>query len=109
MKLSVHIEEWELTQPFRISNFEWVNSRGIVVQLAEDGYIGRGEAQGVFYLDETAESLFAQVNAVADEVRKGITRDRAAGLCCRPAARATPSTARCGTSSASSPARPSGN
>jgi L-alanine-DL-glutamate epimerase-like enolase superfamily enzyme len=74
MKLSVHIEEWELTQPFRISNFEWINSRGIVVQLADDGFIGRGEAQGVFYLDETAESLFAQVQAVASEIRRGIDR-----------------------------------
>ena len=80
MKLSVHIEEWELTQPFRIANFEWVNARGIVVQLAEDGYIGRGEAQGVFYLGETAESLFAQVNAVAGAVRKGITRDQLQAL-----------------------------
>jgi L-alanine-DL-glutamate epimerase-like enolase superfamily enzyme len=75
MKMSVHIEEWELTQPFRISNFEWVNARGIVVQLAEDGHIGRGEAQGVFYLDEDADSLFAQVHAVAGEIRKGISRD----------------------------------
>ena len=75
MKLSVHIEEWELVQPFRISNFEWINARGIVVQLAVDGHIGRGEAQGVFYLDEDAESLFAQVHAVANEIRRGITRD----------------------------------
>jgi L-alanine-DL-glutamate epimerase-like enolase superfamily enzyme len=75
MKMSVHIEEWELAQPFRISNFEWVNARGIVVQLAEDGHIGRGEAQGVFYLDEDADSLFAQVHAVAGEIRKGISRD----------------------------------
>jgi L-alanine-DL-glutamate epimerase-like enolase superfamily enzyme len=80
VKLSVHIEEWELTQPFRISGFEWINARGIVVQLAEDGCVGRGEAQGVFYLDETAESLFAQVNAVADQLRRGITRDRLQAL-----------------------------
>ena len=75
MKISVHIEEWELTQPFRISNFEWVSSRGIVVQLAEDGFTGRGEAQGVFYLDETAESIFHQVHAIAAELRKGISRE----------------------------------
>jgi len=75
MKLSVHIEEWELAQPFRISNFEWINARGIVVQLAEDGCTGRGEAQGVFYLSETAESLFAQVNAVAGELRRGVSRE----------------------------------
>ena len=74
MKMSVHIEEWELTQPFRISGFEWVNARGIVVQLAEDGQVGRGEAQGVFYLGEDADSLFAQVHAVAGEIRKGISR-----------------------------------
>jgi len=80
VKLSVHIEEWELTQPFRISGFEWINARGIVVQLAEDGCVGRGEAQGVFYLDETAESLFAQVNAIAGELRKGITRDHLQAL-----------------------------
>jgi L-alanine-DL-glutamate epimerase-like enolase superfamily enzyme len=75
MKMSLHIEEWELTQPFRIANFEWVNARGIVVQLTEDGHIGRGEAQGVFYLDEDADSLFAQVHAVAGEIRKGISRE----------------------------------
>jgi len=75
MKMSVHIEEWELTQPFRISGFEWINSRGIVVQLAEDGFIGRGEAQGVFYLDENADSLFGQVHGVAAEIRKGISRE----------------------------------
>ena len=73
MKMSVHIEEWPLTRPFRISGFEWVNSRGIVVQVEEDGHLGRGEAQGVFYLDETAESLFAQVDAVAGEIRHGIS------------------------------------
>ncbi len=75
MKISVHIEEWELTQPFRISNYEWINSRGIVVQLAEGGYLGRGEAQGIFYLDESAESIFEQVHDVADQIRKGISRE----------------------------------
>jgi L-alanine-DL-glutamate epimerase-like enolase superfamily enzyme len=74
MKIGVHIEEWELTQPFRISGSEWINSRGIVVQLSEDGFAGRGEAQGVFYLDETADSIFGQVHAVASEIRKGISR-----------------------------------
>lgn len=75
MKMCVHVEEWELIQPFRISNFEWTNSRGIVVQLSENGCIGRGEAQGVFYLNETAESMFGQVDAIADEIRSGISRE----------------------------------
>ncbi len=48
MKMSAHIEEWELTQPFRISNFEWVSSRGIVVQLAEGWVHGPGRSTGCF-------------------------------------------------------------
>jgi len=74
MDFSIHITDWELTQPFRISNYEWINSRCLVVQLGEDGCIGRGEAQGVFYLDESAESIFEQAHAVAGEIRKGISR-----------------------------------
>ncbi len=74
MRMSVHIEEWPLIRPFRIAGFEWVNSRGIVVQLEEHGCVGRGEAQGVFYLDETAESIFEEVEAAAGEIRRGISR-----------------------------------
>lgn len=61
MKISAHLEDWELIQPFRISGGEWITSPGPVVQLSEDGFIGRGEAQGVFYLNETADSIFAQL------------------------------------------------
>ena len=57
MDFSIHIADWELIQPFRIANAEWNSSQCLVVQLSEDGYIGRGEAQGVYYMDETAESI----------------------------------------------------
>jgi L-alanine-DL-glutamate epimerase-like enolase superfamily enzyme len=76
MDFNMHITDWVLTQPFRISGFEWINSRCLVVQLAHGGFVGRGEAQGVFYLDETAESIFEQAHAVADEIRKGISREQ---------------------------------
>ena len=74
MDFSIHITDWVLTQPFRISGFEWINSRCLVVELSEDGYVGRGEAQGVFYLDETAESIFEQAHTVADDIRRGVSR-----------------------------------
>jgi len=75
MKISAHLEDWELTQPFRISGGEWLTSPGLVVQLSEDSFVGRGEAQGVFYLDETAQTIFDQVDAVAGEIRRGISRE----------------------------------
>ena len=76
MKISAHLEEWELTQPFRISGGEWLTSPGLVVQIAEDGCVGRGEAQGIYYRDENAQSIFEQVEAVSGEIRKGITREQ---------------------------------
>jgi L-alanine-DL-glutamate epimerase-like enolase superfamily enzyme len=75
MNISLYLEDWELVQPFRISGHEWITSPTLAVRLEEDGCVGRGEAQGVFYLDETAESIFAQAHAVAGEIRKGITRE----------------------------------
>ncbi len=75
MEFSLHIEDWELTEPFRIAGNEWTNSRCLVVHLSENGCTGRGEAQGIFYLDETAESIFEQAHAVAAEIRRGISRD----------------------------------
>ena len=80
MDFSIHITDWELTQPFRISGYEWTNSRCLVVQLCKDGHIGRGEAQGVFYMGESAESIFEQAHSVASEIRKGISREELQSL-----------------------------
>lgn len=75
MQFSVHIEDWELEVPFRIAGDEWLSSRGIVVQVSHKGCVGRGEAQGVFYLDETAETMLAQVNNMAGKIQQGIGRE----------------------------------
>ncbi len=74
MKLSVHIEDWELKQPFRITGKEWRTSDALVVQISDGKSIGRGEGQGVFYLGETMESMFAQVESVAEEIEQGVSR-----------------------------------
>ncbi len=75
MDISLHIAEWKLTRPFRVAGHEWVSTRSLVVQLEQDGHLGRGEAQGVFYLGETADSIYEQAHAAAAEVRRGISRE----------------------------------
>ena len=75
MKISLHLQDWELTTPFRISGHEWLTTPTLAVQVEHEGCYGRGEAQGVFYLDETAESLFEQAEAVLPDIRRGITRE----------------------------------
>jgi len=74
MKFSAHLENWELTEPFRIAGSEWRTSASLVVQLSEGGHTGRGEAQGVFYMKETAQSIFEQVHEVANIISSGISR-----------------------------------
>ncbi|MDX1554437.1 MAG: dipeptide epimerase, partial [Xanthomonadales bacterium] len=75
MKVSAHIEVWPLAAPFRISGKEWLNSEALVVELSGDGCVGRGEAQGVYYLDETGESMFRQVMDIEDRLRAGLSRE----------------------------------
>jgi L-alanine-DL-glutamate epimerase-like enolase superfamily enzyme len=74
MKLSAHIEDWELKQPFRISGGEWRTSPTLVVQLEAGGCVGRGEAQGVSYLGETVETMFRQVEAITSAIESGLSR-----------------------------------
>jgi len=75
MKLSAHIEEWQLEKPFRIAGSEWLTSRSVVVTLSSDGVVGNGEGQGVFYLNESAESMTEQVFAVASQIESGASRE----------------------------------
>ncbi len=76
MRFSAHLEDWKLSQPFRISGAEWLSSPTLVVQLQDGDHVGRGEAQGVFYLDETAPTLLEQVEGVADKLARGLSRAR---------------------------------
>ena len=75
MKLSAHVEVWDLKKPFRISGEEWLNSECVVVQIAGDGFTGRGEAQGVSYMGETMTSIMAQIDGVVSAVQDGASRE----------------------------------
>lgn len=74
IKLSVHQEEWIPTTPFRISGMEWNSFPAIVVELQDGDLVGRGEAEGVFYFEETPASMTAQVEEVAERIEAGATR-----------------------------------
>lgn len=75
MKVNLHIEEWALKTPFRISGMEWSTSPTLLVEVEHKGIVGRGEAQGVYFLGETAESMLSQAEAVIDALRSGVTRE----------------------------------
>lgn len=74
LKLSIHQEDWIPTVPFRISNAVWNSFPAIVVELQDGELVGRGEAEGVFYFEETPQVMIAQVEAVASQIEAGASR-----------------------------------
>jgi L-alanine-DL-glutamate epimerase-like enolase superfamily enzyme len=74
LKIGVHIEHWPTIQPFRISGKTWNAFESVVVELQRNGVVGRGEALGVYYLGETAESMLAQIRQVSDSLTNEIDR-----------------------------------
>jgi L-alanine-DL-glutamate epimerase-like enolase superfamily enzyme len=73
-KVSLHIEEWATKIPFRITGLTRQSFRAVVLELAEGGQIGRGEALPVHYLKETVESIYLQIEAIASDVERGVDR-----------------------------------
>jgi L-alanine-DL-glutamate epimerase-like enolase superfamily enzyme len=75
-KVSVHTESWLALTPFRISNNTWDDFPCVICELQQDGAIGRGEALGVYYLDETLDSMTAQLENVSRELAAGADRQQ---------------------------------
>lgn len=72
--LEIATEQWPLKAPFRIAGYEFAQCDVIVVSLQEDGATGRGEAAGVYYHDETPDSMQAQLGGVRGEIERRIDR-----------------------------------
>lgn len=80
IRLSLHLERWPTRSPFRITGTVFEAFESVVVELSRDGQVGRGEALGVYYQDETAARLLAQIEAVAPRIEQGIDREALQGL-----------------------------
>jgi len=74
LKLHVEVEKLPLSAPFRISGFVFEEQEVVVVTLGAGGHRGRGEASGVYYLGDTAQTMVAQIEAVRGAIEQGIDR-----------------------------------
>lgn len=75
MKLITHTEMWPTTAPFRITGYTMLGFSGVVVELTDEGHTGVGEAYGVYYCDETAESMMTQIETYRAAIESGLTRE----------------------------------
>jgi L-Ala-D/L-Glu epimerase / N-acetyl-D-glutamate racemase len=73
--LRVEIEKWPFKAPFRITGHTFVDLDVVVVRLEQDGMVGRGEAAGVYYLNDHTPGMVRQIEAVRASIEAGIDRE----------------------------------
>ena len=74
VSLTLHNEPLPLKAPFRISGYTFDAMPATVVSLRDGELEGRGEAAGVYYLDDRPEQMLATLEALRDTIESGITR-----------------------------------
>jgi len=74
VKLS--IEHWEMKEPFTITGYTFSEVKFLCVTIEQKSHIGRGEATGVYYLSETAESMLKQAISIKTQLESGLNRQQ---------------------------------
>ena len=75
MKLHAQIERWPVAGAFTISRGAKTHVDVVVAEIADGDHVGRGEATAIYYHGESAEGVLAQVQAQADAIAGGLTRE----------------------------------
>ncbi|MDH0865236.1 dipeptide epimerase [Mitsuaria sp. GD03876] len=73
-QLSFHVESLALREPFVISGYRFTEMPTLRVSLREGPNEGRGEAAGVYYLQDRPADMPARLEAVRDVIEAGIDR-----------------------------------
>lgn len=76
MQLQARIEKRTLKSPFHITGYTFTEIDALMVSLRAGGHVGRGEAEGVYYHDDTPTSMLAQVEALRARIEAGATRQQ---------------------------------
>ncbi len=80
VSLAVHNENLPLKAPFRISGYTFHDSPVTVVILRHGSVEGRGEAAGVYYLNDTTDRMCATIETHRVAIEAGLTREELRSL-----------------------------
>jgi L-Ala-D/L-Glu epimerase len=72
--LRTEVERWVLAEPFRTAAHTVKAIDLLVVTLESGGVIGRGEATGVYYKQESPASMLRQIGPLRKVIESGISR-----------------------------------
>ncbi len=74
LKLTVEKVNLPFSAPFRISGFVFDSQDAIVVTVDDGQHSGRGEAAGVYYLEDDADHIIAVLESKRADIEAGIDR-----------------------------------
>ena len=75
LSLDIKLETFALRAPFRISGYTFTDTEVLVATLSDGRRNGRGEASGVYYMDDTTERMAATLEEHRSVIEAGLTRD----------------------------------
>lgn len=81
-RLVLHVanESLPFKEPFRISGYVFHDSPATLVTLREGDLEGRGEAAGVYYLDDKPDGMRPTIEANREAIESGLTREQLRSL-----------------------------
>lgn len=75
MRLKVESKSFPLEHPFRITGYTFETTNAVWVTLDDGEFVGRGEGVGVYYLNETVESMTGQIETIRKDIEAGTSRE----------------------------------
>lgn len=75
LALDIRNEKLRLKAPFRISGYTFHDIEVTLATLRDGAFEGRGEAAGVYYLDDKPDGMIATIEAHRDAIEAGLTRE----------------------------------
>ena len=84
MDFKIEKKVFPLNSPFVITGYTFNDANAVWVTINKDGHIGRGEANGIYYENETPERMAAQIGSI---LHKNLTHEEVYNLLPRGGAR----------------------
>ena len=84
MDFKIEKKVFPLNSPFVITGYTFNDANAVWVTINKDGQIGRGEANGIYYENETPERMAAQIESI---LHKNLTHEEIYNLLPRGGAR----------------------
>ncbi|MDG1437408.1 MAG: dipeptide epimerase [Emcibacteraceae bacterium] len=73
MKIKIEKQSFQHKKPFVITGYTFTTSDTVWITLESNGHVGRGETLGIYYKDETNDSMIAQLEAVSARITDDLT------------------------------------